>query len=186
MTWLNRDDRTALRAPLIRLSTYASSVGPEEMEWALSHETPPGGLICVTSGSPISYRRAVTELAHYFRREFQYDFVQYDVQVEPSARAFLWLTYRTVEESARVVGACCFRWRVYRDTKCPPRWAMQWIWLHPYHRRRGLLSAMWPYFKRRFGEFNVEGPLSEAMDGFLQKQGYFTTEELLPHEHPAG
>lgn len=48
---------------------------------------------------------------------------------------------------------------------------MQWVWIHPYYRREGLLSAAWPMFKERFGCFLVERPFSAAMLGFFASQG---------------
>ena len=67
-----------------------------------------------------------------------------------------------------VVGACCFREREWIDAKA---WALQWVWLHPYARRQGVLASAWPHFRRRYGDFHVEGPLSPAMKGFLARMG---------------
>jgi hypothetical protein len=48
-------------------------------------------------------------------------------------------------------------------------WALGWAWFHPYARRRGYLSQAWPYFRKRFGGFILEPPLSEAMEAFVAK-----------------
>jgi hypothetical protein len=49
----------------------------------------------------------------------------------------------------------------------------RWIWLHPYYRRKGILSESWPMFVDRFGDFQVELPLSEAMESFMEKVSKF-------------
>lgn len=119
----------------------------------------------VTMRSPLPYRRAVYELAVCFRREFEYDFVQYGYEGkedDPDARAFLWI--EPIDDIA--IGGCCFRWRDWSDA--PPGWALQWIWLHPYRRGHGLLTKAWPIFKKHFGEFVVERPLSYGMQSFLR------------------
>ena len=48
-------------------------------------------------------------------------------------------------------------------------WGLAWVWFHPYERRRRHLSRAWPYFRARFGDFEVERPLSLAMAAFLRK-----------------
>jgi len=130
----------------------------------------------VTWKSPAPLRRAVYRLARYFQREFRYDFVQYGYEGredDPDAVAFLWPHVEAVPGDDRfsfpVVGACCFRWRDWSDA--PASWAFQWAWLHPYFRRRGLLSGAWPAFRAEFGGFVVEPPLSDAMAAFLRKAG---------------
>jgi hypothetical protein len=68
-----------------------------------------------------------------------------------------------------IVGACAFRWREYRDY--PSCWAMQWVWIAPKVRRRGILSRRWGAFRTRFGKFVLEPPLSKAMQAFAAKHG---------------
>lgn len=126
-------------------------------------------LLTVTIRSPLSHRRAVWRLARYFRREFRFDFEQYGYEGRDDDfdhRAYLWLADRY--SHASVIGACCFRWRdEYKDLS--PRWGLQWIWFHPYERRKGHLTEAWPYFRARFGDFCPEPPLSAAMRSFLFK-----------------
>lgn len=47
---------------------------------------------------------------------------------------------------------------------------MQFIRLHPYKRRAGLLGQAWPFFEKRFGEFIPQLPLSNSMTNFLVKK----------------
>jgi hypothetical protein len=133
----------------------------------------------VTPASTPVLRRAVECIAYYFRREFSYDLVQYcSLEMEDDGhRAYLWTDPMTLDEDDRevVFGACCFRWRQWRDP--PPdfpaeSYGMQWIWMHPYQRRKGVLSRAWPYFLARFHPFVPEGPHSPGMEAFLRKNQY--------------
>jgi len=120
-------------------------------------------LHCVRHDAPVTWRNAVHRFAVYFRREFQYDFIQYSPDESESLdRAFLF-THDRVEMLA--VGACSFRY--HTNGSC----GLSWIWLHPYYRGRGMLSQAWPYFVRRFAPFQVEPPLSKSMTSFMRKLG---------------
>jgi hypothetical protein len=66
-----------------------------------------------------------------------------------------------VEDVFPCVGACCFR--KWKD------WTMQFAWLHPYFRRRQLLTAAWPQFEQEFGRFKLEPPLSPEMESGCAK-----------------
>lgn len=136
----------------------------------------PPQLIPIMSSSPKHWRNAVYAMAYYFNREFDYDFVQYakpgtEVYSEPCevcdefVRAFLWTTKISSRELS-AVGACCFR---QRTSKRGRHWGLQWVWIHPFQRRKGLLTGTWPFFKLLFGNFYPEPPLSENMDAFLRK-----------------
>ena len=41
------------------------------------------------------------------------------------------------------------------------------IWLHPYCRRKGILTEIWPELRENHGDFFVEPPLSPAMLHFV-------------------
>lgn len=128
-------------------------------------------ITCVSAKSPGSHKRAVEILAHYFRREFRYDFLQYsseEKQDDDRLLAFMWTAGSP--PSVSVVGACCFRWREWEGMDSD--WAMQWVWLHPYFRRQGLLTRSWPAFGRLFKSFYVEQPLSVAMVEFLKDKPF--------------
>jgi hypothetical protein len=129
----------------------------------------------VTYKSPKQHRKAVYKIAQYFKREFRYDFVQYGYNGNEKDElhcAFLWIDPECVELAVDFkvpcVGATCFRWRTTADDT--PIWVMDWVWFHPYYRRRGLLTAAWPLFKERFKNFACEHPLSDPMKKFLHKQ----------------
>jgi hypothetical protein len=86
------------------------------------------GIGCiVTPRSPQKIRRAIEQIARYFRREFDFDFCQYGAEEisEPQEhRAYFWLNYsRSDYTSSRkvipLIGACCFRRRNYKG-QLPP------------------------------------------------------------------
>lgn len=124
--------------------------------------------------SPIQHRKAVHDMALYFKREFNYDFPQYDYREEKPDEllaAYLWVHPDFIDFAVdfRIpcIGAACFRLRNRADA--PSSWAMQWVWFHPYLRRKGLLAASWPHFNEGFPDFICEPPLSESMELFLKK-----------------
>jgi hypothetical protein len=137
-------------------------------------------LLPVSPRSPLRLRRAVETIAQFFRREFHYDFCQYDATERPDPRdaVFLWLETCNDPGGARALGAACFRWRQWQDA--PPGLALAFCWLHPHYRGKGVLAASWPLFRERLGDFVVERPLSKAMQRFLLKHD---PEKLGPQGH---
>lgn len=105
------------------------------------------------------YRRAFA-----FKRELGYDFVQWslDATHDPEAVGFLFS-----DDNGRVVGASVFR---PQEGEMRP-WRLAWIWIAPGHRRAGHLDRHWEQFRQRFGEFDIEPPVSTAMQAFLHKRG---------------
>lgn len=152
-----------------------NSLRYEKWKWNSTDLTP------VLYNSPLRYKKAVETIARYFMREFQYDCLQYcHLERCPNTVAYLWnelvtTNYAPYNHVGRVFGACCFR---YRDEKWGikenPYWALQWIWIHPFERRKGHLTKALPFFKQCFGDFNIEHPLSEAMQKFVSKNGILT------------
>jgi len=119
----------------------------------------------VNVGSPEPLQTAVFHCNTFLIREFDFK-RQYDwMDDDPNHIAYLWgepVAARDANAVA-VFGACCFRQRGLTH-------AMQWIWLHPYARRRGHLTAAWNYFRTRFGPFLVEPPYSTAMEHFSRNR----------------
>jgi hypothetical protein len=132
----------------------------------------PNEPVAVRSKSPSKLRKAVERFAIYFRREFHYDFVQFSAKEKPGDdepyAAYLFASERN-SYPRLWVGACCFRWREYDDVE--PRWVVQWMWLHPYFRGKGILGHAWDKFHEVHGNFYCEPPLSRAMEAFLRKRG---------------
>src|SRR6266404_2942864 len=136
------------------------SFDKEEGEAAQSREAS-GLAAVVTAKSNIALREAVENCATFFLREHGY-MRQFDKYDGGNYLAYLW--GEPAEGRVAIYGACCFRFREYKNGSS---YAMQWIWLHPYARRKGHLSAAWPYFRKRFGAFVVEPPYSDGMKVFL-------------------
>jgi hypothetical protein len=116
----------------------------------------------VTSASPGWKHREMYIRAQAFRREFRYDFVQWQStggDNDPMVRGLLF-----GNEDGAIVGACAFRRR--NDL-----WGLQWVWFSPRHRRQGHLARRWEKLRETFGDFQVETPVSLEMQRFLAKQG---------------
>lgn len=136
-------------------------------------ESLPYKLQSVNYKENISLRRAVYRFASYFRREFCFDFVQYSLTREKHNEDEVTLAYlfSELEYTHKRIsyGACCFRYRDKTFWKnISPHWGMQWIWIHPYMRGKGLLTEFWPYFEEKYGNFMLERPVSKAMESFLK------------------
>jgi hypothetical protein len=133
----------------------------------------PSELFPLTPESRMPPKRALETIARQFRREFGYDFVQYcalEKDEWSKTRSFLWAE-PDWGSKYRVIGGCCFRYRQYQNIP-EPFWVLQWIWIHPYRRNKGLLTAAWPAFCALMECFAVEPPLSPAISGFLSDKLY--------------
>jgi hypothetical protein len=125
----------------------------------LSFKDQNGLPVLVNEESPPSLPKAVEKLAIYCRYELHIDFPQYTARTDvthPDVSAWLWTDYDW--EGVFAVGGCSFR----RDI-------LEWVWIHPYYRGRGLLKKAWPVFIDLYGNFAIEPPLSHAMQGFVKK-----------------
>lgn len=105
-------------------------------------------------------RKLVLGRARAFRREGNYDFVQWEESGWADEEA---LGYLFIDEPGRAVGACCFR----PEAGTMESWRLDWIWLAPEARRTGILRKSWPMFRERFGDFRIVAPVSDAMAAFL-------------------
>lgn len=120
----------------------------------------------VTTNSPAWQHREMYDRALAFKRELRYSFVQWGSESgdnDPDVHGFLFL-----DACQAIVGACAFR---LRSNEIVCWWRLQWIWISPEHRRQGHLARHWDQFRQRFGHFEVESPVSEAMSSFLAKRG---------------
>jgi hypothetical protein len=129
-------------------------------------------IIKITSSSPISHKKAVEKIAYYFKREFSYDFVQYEhntKETDNTLIAYLWMEpYFAYDSKVPTIGATVFRWINFIDH--PPCWVMCWVWFHPFYRGRGILKESWGLFNKEFGSFVVDPPYSKAMEYFLKNK----------------
>ena len=121
----------------------------------------------VTSKSPPWKHKEMYVRALAFKREFNYDFVQWQGDKgdsDPCVHGFLF-----TDESGSIVGACSFRRRKKKESE--HYWELDWIWICPKERRKGHLSSRWKALRSRFGNFCVAYPVSDDMKAFLAKQG---------------
>jgi hypothetical protein len=120
----------------------------------------------VDEKSPKWKRKEVYDRALEFKRDLGYDFAQWQTEArhDPDAIGFLFS-----DERGRIVGACAFRPQHGANER---PWRLDWIWICPEARRLGQLDRQWDRFRQRFGVFDIEPPISDAMQAFLRKRGY--------------
>lgn len=154
------EDKYAIKLPII--------------EESIAH----GGFLEITKSSPKEHLEALEQLASYFKREFKYDGIQFcsnehiGEHVEYSGFVFTESAYDAMKEGdsvtpTRFLGGGCFRNREHKDGK---HWWLDWVWIHPYARNKGLLTKQINYFKERFGDFYPEPPLSKTMQHIYDTQ----------------
>lgn len=119
----------------------------------------------VDSHSPSWVWHEVYQRARAFSREFGYSLQwESEPRFDDAALGFLFH-----DDQDRLVGACAFRPRSLPGEKL---WRLDWIWLCSDERRKGYLARHWQAFRSRFGDFDVEHPLSNGMRAFLVKHGH--------------
>ena len=128
--------------------------------------------------SPVRIRRLCESIGVLFRREFNYDFRPYVAEPDrdhngDKRRLFLWSFWDNWHGSKPryyAYGAVGFEWIEWKYVASG--WELAWAWFHPFERCQGHLTAIWPYFLKRFPDFWVQQPLSSAMKSFLARVGY--------------
>jgi hypothetical protein len=135
-----------------------------------------GNCCLINKNSPMKYKKCVEKLALYFKREMNYDFVQFLSAKATKDNYEAWLFYTTTEQ---VVGACNFLKQDYENRK-DINWKLDWIWMHPYIRHSGFLSKVWSGFKTRYGLFDLEFPISKPMKQFILKNYSSEIENIYP------
>jgi len=140
----------------------------------------------VKQDSPLHERELVEQFARYFKNEMHFDFIQFEASETAEHSWYVpysaWLFHETArdqleEESEppqRIYGACCFRWREWENHE--PTWQMDWLWLHPYFRGKGILNSHWQFFRGSMAPFVLSQPLSPGMERFLKKHGHESLE----------
>lgn len=123
----------------------------------------------VGKDSPIYIHKLIEDYSRYFKLEGGFDFTQYTALEDigqKKCKAYIFVNENW--EGVHIVGACAFRF--LGDIGQSNKWSLQWVWFHPFFRNRGLLTSAWSYFKSKFFDFDVEPPISKAMEGFLKKR----------------
>ncbi|WP_162934975.1 hypothetical protein [Pseudomonas cavernae] len=122
----------------------------------------------VNGNSPLWMHQAVRERAAQFRRMFHYDFLQWNgssaQKATSNAHGYLFADHNGIFPPGTIVGACAFMQR-------KGKWSLAWIWVIPSMRRHGVLLSRWPTFLERYGDFDIEHPLSDAMEIFVRQHG---------------
>jgi hypothetical protein len=140
------------------------------------------GLLAVTPASSAQRIDLVERFGTYIKRELKYDFPP-DIDDGDGAKVkgYFFLGDGWYPPNLQPVGVVVFKYvnanrvRPEHVEQIGNRWWLEWIWLHPYERRKGLLSRHWPAFVEEFGNFYVAPPLSHSMKQFLEKKGIATT-----------
>ena len=127
-------------------------------------------VVAVTRSSMLAQKNLVERMAGYFQREMNYKYKQFLVTDQDAYRAFLFSL------EGYWVGAAVFRNREEE------KYNLQWVWLHPFARHRGLLKDVWAKWENHFGKFRIEGPISPGMKEFLGKQGVWMARVINPAE----
>jgi GNAT superfamily N-acetyltransferase len=129
----------------------------------------------VDVNSPKIHKKYVYQIALNFKREMGYDITLYsEDENDKHHKAFFYYHPDLLSEDnyIPVIGACCFRWRKYKDVK-KECWGLQWFWVHPFWRRQGILRYSWVYFQKEFTPFfHPEPPYSAGTKAFFEKISY--------------
>ena len=112
----------------------------------------------------------VERIGYYFKREMHYDFAPYSAESRSYDNcAYLIAEHRgihCIDPEANIhhaLGAVGFTCRDDRPH------ILEWVWLHPYLRRRGVLRSAWHTLEDRHSAFAVRSPISPAMEAFLER-----------------
>ena len=118
--------------------------------------------------------------ARQLQLEQHYDFVPYTEVHKKTNHA--WLRY----DCGVLIGCVLFVEWPASEVQDAPVWELAWVWFDPRHRRRRILTFVWPRFRALYGDFYVQGPLSDAMRAFLRKPGMHARNYGKPNPQPDG
>lgn len=122
----------------------------------------------VDTNAPFWMHQEVYERALRFKRDFRYDFIQWNgcqsKKATSTYQGYLFADNTGTHPPGTIVGACAFALR-------QGSWSLDWIWVTPSMRRKGVLSYRWQAFLDKYGDFDIEHPLSDAMEAFVRRSG---------------
>jgi hypothetical protein len=136
---------------------------------------PCNNLIIVDKKSDIDLHREVFKIAKYFSEDLNYNTIPPYPPLgvrDKDHTALLFTTEATdlgkaESMSYRIFGSCLFRRQHF--TEAEDCWVLEWIWFHPFFRRKGNLTKYWAYLERKFGDFLINEPESNDMVAFLDR-----------------
>ena len=124
-------------------------------------------LVPVGPQSSIDLRDEVERFARYFLREMHTGGIQFEAsETEQSPWHVPYKAFLLAREG-NYVGAACFRYREDQDKVVP--WLFDWLWIHPFCRHKGILTAVWGELNTQVGAFRLAQPISAHMQAFLGK-----------------
>jgi len=155
-----------IRAQQIRLTVpnedpISTSKGRVSLRWILSD-------------TERNSKKSLESIARCFKNEMRFDHAQYDASehYDDSCIGFIIVEQnfsKTVDYDKEniqfhyVIGGGCFR-NGLNELK-----ELNFIWLHPYARRREITQTIWKIFNKKFTKFTLTEPLSASMINFLEK-----------------
>jgi hypothetical protein len=128
-----------------------------------------GNAIIAHEKQPNAVHKAIERIAFHAKREGHWDSPLYGIHdaLNENANAYFWIDEDWSEKF--ITGACVFRF--LGDVGQNRKWQLEWVWIHPFYRGKGLLSGAWKSFEKKYGQnFNIELPLSHALIGFLKRK----------------
>lgn len=114
----------------------------------------------------------IRTFADYIKVENGYTGAPYNLASapdDPDTEAYLILSKRFLTTFPVAAGAAVFERREGAS------WSLCWIYLHPLERHTGCIDRAWADLEQAHGEFDIDGPFSEAMIGFLVTRGIAET-----------
>lgn len=132
----------------------------------------------IRSNSAEESKDALESIARCFKNEMRFDNLQYDANdhYDDSCIGFIIVQlnlncmkdydFEIAEQNIQihyVIGGGCFRDKFDKSKK------LDFVWLHPYARQRGIMKKAWEKFNSKFGDFDLEKPISSSMMRFLDK-----------------
>jgi len=124
-----------------------------------------GDFVPITVRSPAWLHRRLYNIARMLNREMGYFLIMWG---QP-ARHYRddGHGYVFTDEDGRALGGCAVRWREY--TNAAPNWVLQWVWVVPQYRRRGLLRRAWRMLRERHAGIFPEPPFSRGAALFFRE-----------------
>jgi len=135
--------------------------------------------VVVDKTSPTRLHKLIHERARALQRDEGYDIPQWGRDCAPRGRDGRVHAILLVEDSTPV-GAVGFEHVTW--TNGPPSWHLNFAWIAPPWRRKGVMARRWPQWLATYGEFTLEEPFSAAMANFLAKHGLAVDEDDLSEE----